>query len=588
MNDGNSWLVDGELVPVPEDAELFPTRITRGHNWFEPDADSLAEALRAVAGEREAAQAKAAGARAELIERFGPEAIVERIVELASDIYERRLRPFACAIRGSFGSNASLAVVNDGIAGALDERGRNVLFRDTYDEMLIEELPGVTHSWPPVFDAVTMGPTVMILPWEYGSPPKEWISEVSARIDRVWVPSAYVRECYIEAGMPPNVVEVVPNGVDLERFSAEGPRRQLPSRAACSFLFVGGSIWRKGADVLLDAWAEAFGPADDVQLVIKDFGTNSHYRSQHAGGRARELAARDDVAPVIYIDDDMSPDDLAALYRSCDVFVTPYRGEGFCLPALEAMACGLPVIHTGIGPTSEFVPEDGGWKIPAVRVPLREDVSLPELVERGFVHEPDKDTLVRLLREVAAAPEERSARAASANARAQDYHWQRIAGIAEDSLARIAAEGLPLAREVAPAQLEGRDELVLYAPEWEDEDTWGATLERWAAAVGPDDAVTLALHLPAGDPTALAGRILARLEAAGISEDQLPDLALCEPDSVSLASLVAAADAVLLDPTSISRPELTRRARRLLHATPEGLLDYAAGGDRPTPSPARS
>jgi hypothetical protein len=118
---------------------------------------------------------------------------------------------------------------------------------------------------------------------------------------------------------------------------------------------------------------------------------------------------------------------------------------------------------------------------------------------------------------------------------------------------------------------------VLYAPDWDDEDSWGPTIERWAAALGPEDPVTLALHSPAGEPNAIAARILARLEAAGHSEDTFPDLAVCDPDGATLASLVAAADAVLVDPGSAPRPELRRRARRLLEATPEGLLDYAAG-----------
>ncbi|HEX6458945.1 MAG TPA: glycosyltransferase [Thermoleophilaceae bacterium] len=576
MNDGNSWLVDGQLVPVAEDAELFPTHLTKGHNWFEPDVDSLAVALREVAAGGEAVKARTEGTREELIERFGSDAIVARIVELASDLWDRRSRPFTCAIRGPFGSNASLAVVNDGIGAAMEARGGNVLYCAATADTVVEKYPGVSHSWPPNFDSITVGAHVVILPWEYGSPPKEWVSEVHARADRVWVPSAYVRDGYVEAGMPPGVIDVVPNGVDLERFSPRGPAFNLPSEAGCTFLFVGGSIWRKGVDILLEAWAEAFGPGDDVQLVIKDFGTTSHYRNQTHGPAVVEYAERDDVARIVYMDEDMSLDELAALYRACDVFVTPYRGEGFCLPALEAMACGLPVIHTGIGPTNEFVPEDGGWPIPAKRASLKPGTRLPELVADGYVHEADPHALARILREAAAAPEERRARAGVAHARAQDHHWERVAAIAEESLATLEREGLPLAREIGAAELEHRAELVLYSPDWDDENAWGPTIERWAAAVRQEDPITLALHLPAGDPAVLAGRILARLEAAGHSEHALPDLALCEPDSVTLASLVAAADAVLVDPASAGRPELCRRARRVLHATPEGLLDYAA------------
>src|SRR5262249_5246420 len=286
-----------------------------------------------------------------------------------------------------------------------------------------------------------------ILPWEFGSAPREWVDEVNRRVDRVWVPSAYVRDGYIESGMAPNVIDVVPNGVDLDRFAPEGPMFELPREAGCSFLFVCGRIWRKGRDLLVDAWTEAFGPDDDVQLVVKDFGTGTHYRGQTAGDRLRSLAERDDVAPVIYLDEDMSPDELASLYRACDVFVTPYRGEGFCMPALEAMACGLPVIHTAIGPTSEFVPEDGGWAVEAERAPVRPG-GLPGLAGDGYVHEVVPSVLVETLRSVAAAPEERRARATSALERAQDYSWDRVGEIAAASLEALAAEELPLAREV--------------------------------------------------------------------------------------------------------------------------------------------
>ena len=47
------------------------------------------------------------------------------------------------------------------------------------------------------------------------------------------------------------------------------------------------------------------------------------------------------------LDDELDDDEVAALYRACDVLVHPYRGEGFAMPVLEAMACGLPVITTG-------------------------------------------------------------------------------------------------------------------------------------------------------------------------------------------------------------------------------------------------
>jgi hypothetical protein len=382
--------------------------------------------------------------------------------------------------------------------------------------------------------------------------------------------------------MPPGIVEVVPNGVDLERYTPDGPRRELP-QAGCTFLFVGGSIWRKGIDLLIEAWAEAFGPSDDVQLVVKDFGTTTHYRSQHCGDDISSLAEKGETAPIVYLDEDLSPDQIAELYRAADVMVTPYRGEGFCMPALEAMACGLPVIHNGHGPTAEFVPEDGGWALAAERAAIPDPSRLGVLAGTPYVFDIEVHTLVDALRAAAADPADREARGLRALSAAQDYSWERIVDIAQQSLDRLADEGLPLAREVVPAKIESRDTLVLYAPDWSDEPTWSAALSAWAGAVGPDDPVTLALQLSDGDAAALAGGILSALERAGHSEDSLPDLALCESGSASIASLVAAADAVLLDGSN-ERPELTRRARALLSAVPTELAEYAEALRLPTDS----
>jgi hypothetical protein len=90
MHDGNSWLVDGELVPVPEDADLI-NGLYAGHRWFDPDVDALADAMRAIAGDPAGARARVAGVRDELIARFGPEPVGRRVMELATDAVRRHL-----------------------------------------------------------------------------------------------------------------------------------------------------------------------------------------------------------------------------------------------------------------------------------------------------------------------------------------------------------------------------------------------------------------------------------------------------------------------------------------------------------------
>ncbi|HEY6758956.1 MAG TPA: glycosyltransferase family 4 protein [Baekduia sp.] len=580
MHDGNSWLVDGEVVACEHGQEVFGDPCT-GHRWFEPDVDALAAQMRAVAGDREGARERAGGARAELIERFGPEPIARRLTELTTSVHERhaerRARPASCAILGPAGSVSSLAVVNDALADGLQRRGHNLARRAAGQNSHYSTFPTISHSWPPVFDLPGQGPAVVVLPWEYGAPPASWVEDVTQFVDRVWVPSAYVRDGYVEGGMPAGAIEVVPNGVDTDHFVPEGPVRAFERRAACTFLFVGGTIWRKGADVLLQAWAEAFGPDDDVQLIIKDFGTETHYRGQSVIDAAA-LAARTDLAPVVHLTDEVPYGDMPALYRAADVLVAPYRAEGFCLPALEAMACGLPVIHNAAGPTAEFVADDAGWALPGTRVPLPPRGAM-KLAGEGWAHEVGHDDLVAALRDAYNNGDERRLRAVAARERALDWTWERATDAAEASLATLAAEALEPIRHVASAAVvESRGTRYVYAPDWARDD-WSATLTAWIQEVPADRDVTLVLYAGDADVDTLAPRLEETIARAGAATD-VPDLALCVPSEHDLDALVLGADGVLLDAADDAEPPTTfirRRARRLVHANPAELRRLAGG-----------
>ena len=104
-----------------------------------------------------------------------------------------------------------------------------------------------------------------------------------------------------------------------------------------------------------------------MPLVVKDFGAEGVYRG---ADRSAVRRAGRTAGALVLLDDDLSDDEMAALYRACDVLVHPYRGEGFAMPVLEAMACGLPVIDTAGGPTDEFCPPDAGWRIRSRRQAL--------------------------------------------------------------------------------------------------------------------------------------------------------------------------------------------------------------------------
>jgi glycosyltransferase involved in cell wall biosynthesis len=80
LDDAHAWLVDGRVVPVPDDID---NETFRGQRWFQPDVDALRAAMRAVARDPAAARARALAARPRLEAEFGLPAIAERVAELA-------------------------------------------------------------------------------------------------------------------------------------------------------------------------------------------------------------------------------------------------------------------------------------------------------------------------------------------------------------------------------------------------------------------------------------------------------------------------------------------------------------------------
>src|SRR5262249_49081686 len=161
---------------------------------------------------------------------------------------------------------------------------------------------------------------------------KAWIEPILRQVDEVWVPSRFVRDSFLQSGVPGDLVHVIPLGADPEHFRPDVPPLPLMTRKRFKFLFVGGTLWRKGIDVLLDAYTRAFNRGDDVCLVIKDMGVGTFYRGQTAEAHIAEIRAAAAAPEIVYLNRELSDEELAGLYTACDCLVHPYRGEGFGLP----------------------------------------------------------------------------------------------------------------------------------------------------------------------------------------------------------------------------------------------------------------
>lgn len=257
----------------------------------------------------------------------------------------------------------------------------------------------VRHMWPPYWSN-RAGPLVVSQHWEFGAVPKDWIEPIASQVAKLVVSSEAEREMFTYSGVQAEKIGVIPLGVNPAIYHPYGPIQSLVKQSRV-ILWVGGMVHRKGLDLLIQAYQRAFHPHDDIALVIKTVGQGSVYQEQEIPRLLQAALKSPKSPPIVVIDRELTESDMAVLYRSADVLVSAYRGEGFNLPVLEAMACGTLVMASDSNPTNEFVPPDIGWRIPGER----RFMTVPYSTQEGWLFECDLGALTELLRHVVDVPE---------------------------------------------------------------------------------------------------------------------------------------------------------------------------------------
>lgn len=197
----------------------------------------------------------------------------------------------------------------------------------------------------------------------------------------------------------PDRFQELPFGIDTVRFSpgADERARLMIGEQDPTVLFVGGldsAHTFKGLSVLFDAFLK-LDPAAHL-VIVGDGDKRADFEAE---------AQAKGIAPRVHFMGRVSAEELVPLYRSADVFAFPStsQAEAFGLVALEAQACGLPVVASDL---------------PGVRTVVRDN-------ETGLLVPPnDAEALAAALADVLSHPQKRASFAATARMHAEKYGYE--------------------------------------------------------------------------------------------------------------------------------------------------------------------
>lgn len=211
------------------------------------------------------------------------------------------------------------------------------------------------------------GPWTLMTVTETTKMPTPWFGYFGS-VDRIVVPSQFVAGACHASGIPADKIRVVPHGFDQDAMKTVcGRQARVSDPEKMQVLFVGSTARRKGLDTLLEAWARLADVKDKLALCLKltDYQDVADRPYVFAEWRERVAALRQSSFDIELIDSHLSDVDVYRLMRRSDVLCQPHRGEGFCLPVLEAAAAGCAIVTTNWGGPLDFLDDDSALLLPA-------------------------------------------------------------------------------------------------------------------------------------------------------------------------------------------------------------------------------
>ena len=176
---------------------------------------------------------------------------------------------------------------------------------------------------------------------------------VAKRLNKIIVPSrSSILDIKNEFKVDEAKMERVMNGIDLNVFY---PDPKIPKIKQRIVTVASADVPLKGLDYLLKAMAQLVQAYPDISLSV--------IGEQKKGGHTERLISKLNLNERINFFSNLNQDDLRKTYCESEIAVVPSLYEGFGFAAIEAMACGIPLVSSSGGALPEVV-KDAGIIIP--------------------------------------------------------------------------------------------------------------------------------------------------------------------------------------------------------------------------------
>lgn len=252
----------------------------------------------------------------------------------------------------------------DGGSAEMSDREKLLANKDLFDVDIV-----LAHTTPNEMGRKDGCFNVCYFAWETDRVPAEWVQQLN-KMDLIMVPCEdNVVACTI-GGVKVPVVKI-PHTFDSSIYNRRIQPYDMPGfEDYFKILTICQLSKKKGIDSLLFSYLNEFTTTDKVVLVLKVyFGPNDGESEKNIlidqiNAVKNALRLKTDLYPKIKLIHGVTGDDsVAKLYKTCDLYALPSRGEGFSITHFDALGYGLPAIGLNCGGVKEFLTNDTGWLV---------------------------------------------------------------------------------------------------------------------------------------------------------------------------------------------------------------------------------